>query len=414
MAPTRVGNQHAARSDDPHMSLRRRSAFPGRAAGRTRRRPRTAARDGARTAPLAGLALRTAVGALAIALAASATAPPVGADPARPTNYRSRILRVRPALPQGFELRVAGGDAFLSLHVPRGHTVVVPDYDAGPGGAPSPYLRFRADGVVQRNERSVAAVANQDRYGTSGRAPDPGIRPRWTTVASDGRYAWHDHRIHWMSPTAPTAVRADGRVDLGGPAGTWVLPLTVDGRATSVRGELLLLPAPSPVPWFGASAVLAAAVAALGVLAVRRRAAVPWALLDALQAALAVAATAVAWAQWRATPAGAGGRPIVAAVPAVAAVAGLSAALAPEAWRRARLPLTALASAALGGWAATRLAVLSHAVLPTTAAPGLDRAATACALGLALGCAGLLVWRPPNVTTPGPVDPDDHVSRPDP
>lgn len=37
------------------------------------------------------------------------------------------------------------------------------------------------------------------RYG-SGANADIAPEPRWLEVADDGRYVWHDHRIHWMQP----------------------------------------------------------------------------------------------------------------------------------------------------------------------------------------------------------------------
>jgi hypothetical protein len=43
----------------------------------------------------------------------------------------------------------------------------------------------------------------------------------------DGRYDWHDHRIHWMSKTPPERVREDGsaRVEVF----RWKLPLSAGG-----------------------------------------------------------------------------------------------------------------------------------------------------------------------------------------
>ena len=69
-----------------------------------------------------------------------------------------------------------------------------------------PYLRFRADGVVLENQRSPTTYLNQSRYGTT--APsgaDPALPPDWLPVGQNGRYAWHDHRAHWMSQEPPAA-----------------------------------------------------------------------------------------------------------------------------------------------------------------------------------------------------------------
>ncbi len=332
--------------------------------------------------------------AVAVAVATWAlAATPAGADPAVPTDFRSRVLRVEPALPDGVELRVVGGDAFLELEVAAGHTVLVPDYASGEGTEDRPYLRFEADGTVSRNERSAAAAANEDRYGSGASPGTTGAEPRWEVVSRDGSYVWHDHRIHWMLPRTPTAVDARGRVDLGGPSGTWAVDLTVDGEPTTVRGELLLLASPDPLPWFALVAGLAGAVVAGAVVAERAGRRTPHRAVGALLGAAGVAATVAGWAQWRAIPPGAGGDPLTALVPAVASVAAAVAVVAGTA--RVRLVALALAVAGLGGWAVLRREVLLRAVLPTTLPFGLDRAATAVALGIALAGAIVVVWRPP-------------------
>jgi hypothetical protein len=211
---------------------------------------------------------RIGAGVVVVASILALVAPPALADPARPTDYRARVLGVSPTPPAGFHVRVVGGDAFLELEVPRGHTVAVPDY-AQTATGPRPYLRFRADGTVQRNEHSVAAVLNRSRYGTDGEAPDPALEPRWVEVADDGRYLWHDHRIHWMGGSSPTTDH-HGRVDLGGPDGTWVIELEVDGRATTVTGELVRLKSPPEWPYYGVAVLVAAGFVALIGLFLRR------------------------------------------------------------------------------------------------------------------------------------------------
>ncbi|MEO9165911.1 MAG: hypothetical protein ABI470_09465, partial [Aquihabitans sp.] len=101
------------------------------------------------------------------------------ADPARPTNFESQVLSAQPELPVGVDLRIVGGDAFLQLSVDRGHEVIVPDYDQGPGTTPGPYLRFESDGTVSVNESSAAAVINDSRYGRAGATIDFDQPPRW-------------------------------------------------------------------------------------------------------------------------------------------------------------------------------------------------------------------------------------------
>ena len=347
--------------------------------------------------------------ALAFALAGVGVAAPASADPARPTDYRSTILRIRPALPPGVRVDVVGGDSFLQARVAPGHTLVVPDYEQGTDTTPAPYLRFSSDGTVERNERSIAAAINRSRYGNGPGATDPHGAPRWKVVAHDGRYLWHDHRIHWMLPTRPAAISADGRVDMGGPDGTWSIELLVDGKPATVTGELVLLRSPSPIPWVILVAVLALIL--VGVALVRVRAGRPAphrALAGALVAGSALAVL-VGTAQWRGLPAVAGGTVLTAAVPAAALAASILALVT----RRARTRLVALAAAvaALGGWAVLRRSVLVRAVLPTPLPFGVDRAITALALGVSLAGLVILVWRPPTdpaAPAAGPIHDDHH------
>lgn len=309
------------------------------------------------------------------------------ADPAVPTDFRSEILAVDPSLPDGVTIRVIGGDSFLELSVARGHRVTVPDYDSE-----VPYLEFLADGTVRRNDSSAAAAINESRYGAGTWSGE--TTPDWVVVARDGRYAWHDHRIHWMSRSAPPLVAGTRKVAIGDAAvgGDWIVGLTVDGNPVEVRGRLLLLRSPSPVPWFSLVVVVFAALAVPVVLRIRRGHGVPYRVVAAALAAVGVLATVAGAAQWRAIPADAGGSPSSAVVPAVAVLAALAAfAFAAP---RVRLIGLVAAIAALAGWGWLRRTVLLRAVLPTTL-PAVDRVATAAALGIALAAAVIVLWRPP-------------------
>jgi hypothetical protein len=328
---------------------------------------------------------RLAAAVLGAAVLVGLATTPAAADPPRPTNYRSTVTAVDPELPAGAEVRIIGGDSLIELTIPSGHTALVPDYPtSGDDGPAVPYLRFDADGTVQRNALAVATTANDSRYGTASDVPDPDAEPAWETVATDGTYAWHDHRIHWMSPTAPRAVDADGRVDLGGPDGSWTVPIVVDGRATAVTGTLRLEPPPSPWAWGLVGLVGAAATVLVGLRWGQRPAA-------GIAAAAGLAATTVSWATWEAVPPGAGATFVPVVVAATAGLAGLAGAVVPH---RFRLVALAAASAALVGWGATRATVLTRAILPTSAAPAWDRGVTAAAIGVGLGVACLLLRRP--------------------
>lgn len=346
-------------------------------------------------------------------LLATLWSPAAGADPPRPTNFESRVLTVEPPA-RAVTVEVVGGDAFLALTVARGHTVTVPDY----GDDGSEYLRVLTDGTVQVNETSAAHEANDGRYGSGATrdAPDDGAdvgagdaddEPRWVTVATDGRHAWHDHRIHLMVPDHLAVVDARGRVDLGGDDGTWTVPLVVDGTDTVVRGELVRHPAPWGWPWWLLAAVTAGLVAAGAGFPVGWRPA--GLVLGVGLLVVAAAATGLSVAVYAAAPPGAGatvsamvlaGTAGLAAA-AVVTVQGVATRKGLSAQRVGGITRTGLAAGAstLGWWAVARRAVWTHAVIPS-GLPVLDRATTALALGVALGAAVVLVARPEALTSP--------------
>ncbi|MEZ5248381.1 MAG: hypothetical protein R2713_03905 [Ilumatobacteraceae bacterium] len=129
---------------------------------------------------------------LATLLTLAFGASPAAADPPRPTDYRSEVVSISPAIP-GLEARIIGGDSFIELTT-SGQDVLVLGYDG------EPYLRFDADGTVSENVRSPARWLNLDRYSETSvpAEADATAPPEWEQVGSGGRYAWHDHRTHWM------------------------------------------------------------------------------------------------------------------------------------------------------------------------------------------------------------------------
>ncbi|QXC59811.1 hypothetical protein KSP35_15680 [Aquihabitans sp. G128] len=180
---------------------------------------------------------------------------------------------------------------------------------------------------------------------------------------------------------------------MGGAGGTWTVDVTADGTPVTVRGELLLYPSPSPLPWLAIVAVAAAVVLGVAVAAVRRGAAPPHRAIAFGLAGLGGLATVVGTVQWRSIPPGAGGNPVTAVVPAIAVVAALAAALVDR--YVVRLAGLAAAAAALTGWAVLRRQVLFRAVLPTDLSFPVDRVGTALALGAGVATAAVLAWRPP-------------------
>jgi hypothetical protein len=298
-------------------------------------------------------------------------AAPAAADPPRPTDYRSTVTSVTPGS-DGVQAEIVGGDAFLQLTV-AGHEVVVQGY----GG--EPYLRFRRDGTVERNRRSTATYLNESRNAKVDLPPqaDNDAAPVWEKVADGGRYAWHDHRVHWMGQSRPPDARPGDVVQ------AWTVRTTVDGAPGSIKGDLVLEAGVSPLPWIVLGLLGAGAVVWLG----RRR---PAAVAPRAVLLGAIGALVVGAGQYRVAPAGSGVNPLLIVVPAFAVGAGAVGALGRS--RSIAPAMTLAAAAAVIGWCFLRLDVLWKPVLPTTLPYNLDRAVTAVAFALALAGAGLIVW----------------------
>jgi hypothetical protein len=250
---------------------------------------------------------------VAVAVALVLPASPAAADPARPTHYRATVTGVvdaaghpLPAVEAGaLEVEVLGGDAFLVVRAAPGTTVAVPGYED------EPYLRIGADGTVEVNVRSPARWLNDARYGARDvEVPpqaDAEAPPAWVVVAGDGTYAWHDHRIHVMTPALPAQVDPSaGTVQRVWDVG---VPLDVDGQAAEVLVDLDWVPGPSPVVASLLPSLLAVAIGAL--LLVRPSVAPPAIALAGL------AALGVGVATWLATPPGGDVEPALVVLPAL-------------------------------------------------------------------------------------------------
>ena len=315
---------------------------------------------------------------------AVAIAPLAGADPAKPGNFRSRVEWVTPRT-DAMTVKVVGGDGFLELEVTRGHTVEVPGYTG------EPWLQVLADGRVQENQLSQATFINQNRYGSTATVQIPvdatianaTKNPQWKTVDTNGRYVWHDHRIHYMTPSiTPPFIPGTNRVAIGErDDGRWVVRMIVDGTPTQIVGELLKETPPNGLlPWL-LVLVVAALLGATGWL-LRGRAG------RVAAGALVVAgglALVSGFHELAVVPAQAGGNPITVALPAAAIVIALLAIVLRTAAARS---IAVLASAAsLSVWAVLRVPSFDKAVPLGDLSPTLTRLISAGVLGAAVGAA---------------------------
>lgn len=207
---------------------------------------------------------------LAVALVAAAGlafVPAASAHKGSP-EYLSVIDGVAPAVP--------GLDVVM---LDRGDRLQVTYHGSKPvvffGYSEEPYLRFLPSGVVQRNALSPATSLNVD---PTGQAPvaesaDAEAPPRWETVSRDGRYEFHDHRIHWMGQQRPPIVKdPDKRTKVQ----DWRVPMEVAGTPGAVTGTLYWTPIDGGGPPVGAIVALVVLLVGAVVLVVvvrRRRAA---------------------------------------------------------------------------------------------------------------------------------------------
>ena len=167
--------------------------------------------------------------AAAALVALCVLAPPALAHEGNP-NYRSEVRAISPPV-DGLKAEVLNFDDRIELQYRGSETIVVEGYRG------EPYLRFEPDGTVSVNQRSPATYLNEDRFADA-EVPDtadPKAPPEWETVARNGRYDWHDHRIHWMSSTPPERVRADESAQVK--VFDWKLPLTAGGVPASRSRE---------------------------------------------------------------------------------------------------------------------------------------------------------------------------------
>lgn len=315
---------------------------------------------------------------LAVAVGALAVLVPSGdalADPAGPTDYRSEVVAVEPPTPS-IDVRVLGGDSFVQLVVAPGTEAVVVGYQG------EEYLWFRPDGTVLENRNSPSTYTNQDRYGAE--VPPfatPDAPPDWVEVGADHRFAWHEHRAHWMQRSRPLGAEPGDQILEA------VIPLVVDGVPVDVTVTSTWQPAPSPAPVVLGAVVGAATVAAVWLL--RRRPAL------AVAATLPVAVVALVAGVWqfRSLPAETDPRWIWWVVPVIAVVCAVVGAVAGAFGGRfvAQAALL-LVGAELAVWGFVRRDGLGRAIVPTDAPGWFDRLATTSALAAGLGVVAAALW----------------------
>lgn len=192
-----------------------------------------------------------AVGVAAVALvglsATAASAHTISGP--KPTNYRSRVVAIAPAVP-GISARVVDLGNKFELTNRSSTEITVLGYES------EPYLRVGPDGVFE-NLHSQATYINRTRLGGTvpvGIDTSPTATPDWKKISSGHTARWHDHRIHWMSPQPPPPVAQS--------PGTFHhlsqqnIVFLHNGESVRIAVALDWVPGPSGVPWGAPIAVL--------------------------------------------------------------------------------------------------------------------------------------------------------------
>ncbi len=286
---------------------------------------------------------------LALAAPAAASAHPRG--PAVALDYRLRVVAAE--LPH-VRVQVLDADRELRLRVSPAATLVVR------GLLGEPMLRFDRDGVWANDSSPTAQNDKVGRRGGSG----------WRKLTAAHSFAWHDHRL------SPPRLAA-------GQTAAWSLPVELDGRSVSIRGEFIRVARPLFWPWLVGAALFATAAVALGRILPRKRAS-----FATLSAALAAAAALAASAGF------ATGDPLsgtqqwlelaCTAVMAVAAAAALRArSVSTRSWAASAIGAVAFA------FALPSLGVFRHGVVVSSFPPNVVRFLDAVALVAGLAAVGL-------------------------
>ena len=234
---------------------------------------------------------------------------------------------------------------------------------------------------------------NKERYGSDFGADvvDHDAAPEWLQIASNCTLAWHDHRIHYMSPQPPVNAKPGDVIVADS------IPFTIDDISVAVRVESSLVERPSLL-----APLVAAAGALLLVVGVIGRTS---AALQRLMVAASLAGLVIGGAQYLWAAPGTGPQLTSFALPLLATVLGGSAIVSNRTSSIQRNGVQLISSIFLGLWVLRRKEVLDAALLPTSLPYWVDRAGTAAIGVIACATAGYALvglWQIANANRPSP------------
>jgi hypothetical protein len=175
-----------------------------------------------------------------LALAPSAQATVSQTPDITNTHYSSVLLAEHPVV-AGVSWRVIDRNDEIELVNHSHQTVTVYGYSSEQSNVAydgGPYARVLGDGTVQINERSPAYYLNQSFFAAGVTVPPNASAtapPHWVTLAHNGTYFWHDHRIHYLALGTPRIVKDVHRRTLVFP---WYVPIQVGASRGYLYGKL--------------------------------------------------------------------------------------------------------------------------------------------------------------------------------
>ncbi|MGH9185926.1 MAG: hypothetical protein ACRD0U_08960 [Acidimicrobiales bacterium] len=202
------------------------------------------------------------VARLTVALAVIAVLLGVGADPAlahtitgvEPTNYRSELVTMTPRTPD-LEIELLDLGRRIRLTNDTGTEITVLGYQG------EDYLRVGPDGAYE-NINSPTLYANRTPAEPLPADTDVNSDPEWRRIGAGPAVTWRDRRTRWEGPDPPAVVAAPGQRHV---VSTWHIRLAREDTTTiDLVGRITWIPGPSATPWIVLTAVVAAAVAAIG------------------------------------------------------------------------------------------------------------------------------------------------------
>lgn len=176
----------------------------------------------------------------------------------QPTNYRSELVSILPALPAvTVEILDLGRRIRLTN---RGHVDVIVNGYQG-----EPYLRVGPRGVFE-NVHSPAVYMNKPSppYTTTSTTlppvANPSARPSWHRISQGTTATWRDRRTRWEGPTPDSVRAAPGTRQVVSP---WLVTVTRGSEQSALTGRILWVPPPNAIPWVLLAFAFAVATMAL-------------------------------------------------------------------------------------------------------------------------------------------------------